>query len=185
LGLNTERTEASLQKKYPNENSYWIGLPVKSLLTPYTEIRSILAQLSPAPGSTIVDLGAGYARMAFVIGRHYPSVRFIGYEYISERVQEARLRLQASGFNNTKLVIADLESPEFNPEPADYYFLYDFSNRRSIEKVLGDLKRIAKTRSITVIGRGRSSRDIIEHEHPWLSSVHSPRHFSHYSIYQS
>jgi hypothetical protein len=189
LGLQTEETEKKIQSISSGmdirDEQLWVGLPVKTLLTPYTEIRTLLAQLDPKAEQRIVDLGAGYGRMGFVIGRHFPEVHFMGYEIVSERVDEANRCLKKLNYPKVQMRVADLSAPDFKPLEADIYFLYDFGSRAAIEKTLFDLRGIARNRSIQVVGRGRASRDAIEREHPWLSQVHPPRHYDHYSIYQS
>ncbi len=191
LGLQTVEIEKALSKGSlgsvapEKAHQLWIGLPVKSMLTPYTELRFLLEYLKPEPGQAVVDLGAGYGRMGFVAGSHFQGVRFVGYEFVPERVNEGRRCLGRFSFPGVELLQADLESPEFSPEPAEYYFLYDYGTRRAIEKTLLDLQRIAQSRPITVVGRGRASRDAIERAHPWLSAVVTPEHFAHFSIYRS
>lgn len=184
LGLATAETEARIlaSRTTPAGQNLWIGLPVQTLLTPYLEIRRILAQLSPPSGSRIVDLGTGYGRMGFVVERHHPGTEFIGYEYVAERVREG-----ARVFGRPRIFIeqADLNAPDFSPASADYYFLYDFGSREAIQKCLEDLRQIARQRIIQVVGRGRSSRDAIEREHPWLSQVITPVHGRQTSIYRS
>jgi hypothetical protein len=187
LGLRTAEIEASLALKRQLSQQLWIGLPVTAMLTPYTELRRILATLEPAQGSTIVDLGAGYGRMGFVVTAHYPGVRFVGYEFVGERVEECR-RCMKGDFaqkGDFDMIQADLASPGFAPIPADHYFLYDYGTREAIDKTLEDLRLIARARPITVVGRGRASRDAIERRQPWLSEIIAPQHFGHYSIYRS
>src|SRR4051794_33235374 len=89
LGIETERIEALLPKRSPADQEHWLGLPVQALLTPYTELRRILESLKPAPGDTVIDLGAGYGRLGFVLARHFPEARFVGYECVAERAEEA------------------------------------------------------------------------------------------------
>lgn len=196
LGIEAERIEAALAEQAREEGAtgarraegqnLWIGLPVKTLLTPYMEIRRLLAQLAPPPGSAVVDLGAGYGRMGFVLGRHWPQVKFVGYECVAARVREATRCLAPWGYGDrVRVELADLHSPEFRPIAAEFYFLYDFGSHAAIRKTLDDLKRIASSRPITVIGRGRASRNEIERGHPWLSQVVPPAHFAHYSIYRT
>ena len=190
LGLRTEETEAAIARTAVpgvnrKEQELWIGLPVKSLLTPYTEIRRMLEMVAPKPGHTVVDLGAGYARMAPVLARHHPGVAFIGYEFLRARVIEARRCLGLEDSGTSRIQQQNLGDSAFSPVPAEFYFLYDFGARETIEKTLQDLRRIAETRAITVIGRGRSSRDAIERHHPWLSQVNAPRHHGNFSIYRS
>ncbi|MEK6577704.1 MAG: methyltransferase domain-containing protein [Bdellovibrionota bacterium] len=189
LGLKIDETESMLIQKTDlpgfREQQLWIGLPAKKMLTPYSEIRAILELLSLPTGSKIVDLGAGYGRMGFVIGRHFREVHFVGYEYVNERVAESNRCLAKWQFKNVKVKLGDLSSPDFKLEPADFFFIYDYGTIQAIEKTLADLKAIARKKKITVIGRGRLSRDTIERAEPWLSQMTAPQHFAHFSIYQS
>lgn len=189
LGLETERIEHELvaRRTAQPDQQLWIGLPVQAMLTPYTELRAMLARLAPLPGQTIVDLGAGYGRMGLVIARHHPGVSFVGYEYVSERVNEGRRVIAEQLARNSRIELsqADLAAPDFMPVAADTYFIYDYGTRAAIQKSLNDLREIARTRPLTVIGRGRASRDAIEREHPWLSQVRKPEHLGHYSIYRT
>jgi hypothetical protein len=186
LGLRVLEIEVTLRRENtPPGQELWIGLDPESMQTPYTEIRRMLAKLAPPPGSRLVDLGAGYGRIGFVIGRHYPEIDFIGIEFLPERLEEARRCLSLHGYRNARMLQADLRSPEFRPPPAEFYFLYDFGSREAIGKLLGDLREIAHQKPITVVGRGRASRDAIERDHPWLSQVIPPFHGGNYSIYRS
>lgn len=201
LGLETHQIEsfltARLQKSFPptsrrllgDEQEDWVGLPVQSMQTPYAEIRSMLHELERigllSDDCTLMDLGAGYGRMAWVIGKHYPAIHFIGYEFVSERVTEARRCLLKWKFPKVSLQIADLSSAQFTLPPAQVYFIYDFGSREAIEKSLQDIRQVAQGRQVTVVGRGRSSRDAIERKHPWLSQVKVPRHFQNFSFYFS
>ena len=188
LGLQIEPIEKRLQSEKASFGGLqlWIGLPIQAMLTPFTELREMLARVGLSAGQTVIDLGAGYGRMGFVIARHHPGVRFVGYEYVAERVHEGARRLRAAGAPpEIELLQADLGDPAFAPPGADFYFIYDYGTREAIDKTLEDLRRIAAARPITVIGRGRASRDAIERGQPWLSQVREPEHFGHYSIYRS
>jgi hypothetical protein len=75
----------------------------------------------------------------------------------------------------------DIPLPE-----GDVFFIYDLSGRMSdTEVILQKLRERAKSGSLTVVGRGRATRDAIERSHPWLSGVHEPRHFGNFSFYRS
>lgn len=192
LGLRTQVTESGILEKRgasgsgaDSDTQFWIGLPVQTLLTPYVELREILERLDPGPGETIVDLGAGYGRLGFVMARHRPDARFVGYEAVAERVIEGQQGLDYWKAGNARLIVADLADPGFEPASAEFYFLYDFGSRDAIAKCLADLRRIAARRPIVVVGRGRSSRDAIERDCPWLSQVAEPEHLGNYSIYRT
>jgi hypothetical protein len=188
LGFQIYKVEeniVSIQSYKVQDTQYWIGLDPQVLQTPYIEIRMILEQLKVKAGEVIVDLGAAYSRMAYVIGEHYPEVSCKTFEYVTERVIEAKRVLQPLGFKNISIEQADLTSENFQLPPADYYFLYDFGSRQAISKILQELSKIADTKSLVVIGRGRSSRDAIERQHPWLSQVYPALHANGYSLYSS
>lgn len=187
LDLRTEAVERSLPRGElaMTGQQLWLSLPVRGLLTPYTCLRALMERLAPVPGSTVVDLGAGYGRLGFVLGRHWPGVNFLGYEYVAGRVAEGNRCLAVHGHARARLEFADLAARGFRPLSAELYFLYDYGTREAIEKTLEDLRHIALTRPITVVGRGRSSRDAIERRHPWLSQVVRPEHAPHASIYRT
>jgi precorrin-6B methylase 2 len=194
LGLQTEKVEKKLRTHgcrikasvaHERHQELWIGLAAKRFLTPYTEIRTILSLLKPKHGCSIVDLGSAYGRMGFVIGQHYPKIKFIGYEYAGERVKETKRCLKRRRHPLVKIKHADLSSMEFQPIAADYYFIYDYGTQDAIKKTLVDLKKIAREKPITIVARGRESRDAIEEHHPWLEKIAIPRRHIHFSIYRS
>jgi hypothetical protein len=123
--------------------------------------------------------------MAFVLKRHAPSVRFIGIEYVEQRHLEAKRLAELHGLENANLICADLSSDDFVLPVADVYFIYDFGSKPAIRKTLLQIQEIAFNRPITVVGRGRSSRDLIEKENPWLSEIIQPKHFRNFSIYRN
>jgi hypothetical protein len=170
LGFRMVSVEAGIPKTLSRRTGQelWQHIPMAMLLTPYLEIRALLAHLSLPAGSTVVDLGCAYGRMAFVIGRHHPELTFVGYEFVLDRVLEGRRCLAPFGYTHVRLEVADLSSRVFKPRPADAYFIYDYGTSRAIEKTLHDLEHIARKRKIVVVGRGRTVREAIK-GHYWLS----------------
>lgn len=194
LGIDSESTEKNLAKHTDYSltrdsrgvlQQSWIGLNPSALLTPYSELRRILTELNPKEGDRIIDLGAAYGRMAFVIAKHFPEVEFTGYELIAERVRVGQKAFLNYGIKPEALHLQDITDPNFFLIPAPYYFIYDFGSRDAIEILLQKLQSIAKQQSITIVGRGRATRDAIEKSHPWLSQINSPEHFGRFSIYRS
>jgi precorrin-6B methylase 2 len=190
LGFQIEAVEKTIIEHDPH--TPWAGLEPQALQTPYPEIRLMLQQLSLKSGQTIVDLGAAYGRMGLVIGAHHPEVKFIGYEISLERVKEGKRILCQFPFASTganigsvQLLPDDISRTDWQLPEADVYFIYDFGDLESIIRVIDQLKKRAVKTPITVVGRGRRTRDHIERHEPWLSQVNSPRHCGNFSIYQS
>lgn len=180
LGLRTLEIEGQLAERGCRERApsscgesqeLWLGLDVQALLTPYCEIRAILERLRPNAGDTVIDLGAAYGRMAFVIERHFPGVRFVGYEYVGERAREGRRAFNGAGLKRSRLEHADLAAGDFQPEDAQIYFIYDYGTPKAIEKTLYDLRRRSQESPAFVVCRGRHSRYLISNRHPWLKSA--------------
>ncbi len=191
LGLRTAETEIqiaqNLSKNKPEQanQQLWLKIPLAAMQTPYSEIREILSHFEVEKPLLIIDLGCAYGRMGFVIAKHFPNWKFVGYEVVSLRVLRAIEAINKSPCERVQFEVADLSEKSFKPVLGDVFFLYDYGTREAIEKTLQDLQEIAKQKTIIVIGRGRASRDAIERNHPWLSQVAQPQHFPHYSLYRT
>jgi SAM-dependent methyltransferase len=195
LGLQTEAVENQLRTKAlattaafgdaGGSREFWVGKPVQTFSTPYTELREVLEELKPKVGQSISDLGAGYGRMAHVLARHFAGAKFVGYELVPERQAEAQRAIDLAQLKNAQVRCADVAKIDFLANPADFYFMYDFGSRADVEICVENLKRAARSHPITIVARGGRSRDIIEKSHPWLSQVVTPLHRDHYSIYRS
>lgn len=191
----TEKTLAAPETKSEFADiETWRGLPVQSLLTPYTEIRWMLSLLSLRPGETACDLGCAYGRMAFVMHRHTPQNHFVGYEIEEARVIEGnrvlakyldRFPAPVGTIGRQVLLHQDLTAEDFILPDAAAYFIYDFGSAAAIEGILQKLKARARERSIQVIGRGRRTRALIHANHPWLCEVNPAKHTENFSVYRS
>ncbi len=184
LGLDLDEPQPS-GSHLVVEAQTWSHLSTQQFQTPYCEIRNILDHLRLQPKQTLVDLGCGYGRFAYVLNRHYPGVIFKGYEVDSHRVQRAKEKFQFHQLHNAEVCLEDISGPSFIIPKAEYYFIFDFGNTQSILEILEKLKILARNSPITVVGRGRATRHYIQELHPWLSQVNEPQHRSHYSIYKS
>ncbi len=192
LGFQTEAVETKLaQSDIANEQDreFWLGKSVQTFSTPYTELRSIIEDLRPVLADqnapTIVDLGAGYGRLAHVMDAHIPHVRFIGYELVRERQAEGQRVIEQRRLKLAELIYQDVTTLDFETLTASVFFLYDFGSREDVETCMEILKRLARRTTITVVGRGGRSREVIEKLHPWLSQVVKPLHRDHHSVYSS
>ncbi len=184
LGLAVEATEARIRAP-KDDQERWQDRHSSIWLTPYVELRAWLEEVKPEPGETVVDLGAGYGRLGFVLARHFPLTRFLGFELVKERVGQGAECLKKFGAVNSELLEADISSPAWQPPAADLFFIYDYGTKAAISKTLSDLRELSKVKKFRVVGRGRAVRAQIEREHPWLGSVNAPIHHSHYSIYRA
>lgn len=183
LGLRVDEIESRLaasgsKKPAPitsgEHQKLWFGLAPQDLLTPYLEIRSLLETLKFEFGGRalhLVDLGAAYGRMAFVIERHFPEFQFTGFEYVGERVADGARVLEQVRAKRSRLLHADLTEAKFQIPDADVYFIYDYGTPKAIEKTLFDLKRKAQSRELIVVARGRNSRYSIDRQHQWLHKL--------------
>jgi hypothetical protein len=122
------------------------------------------------PGESIVDLGAAYCRMAFVLARHYPGVKFLGIECVPQRVAEAQRILKAQGHEHFICSCADLSCDEFEIPRAQAYFIYDCGTRSDIEKTLNKLRDLHFTQGMgfRLVARGLRVRAAIDEGQPWL-----------------
>ncbi len=190
LGFRYEDIEESLLKThqdsiFSSERQFWYGLELPSLQTPYSEIHEMVKRLKPQDHELWLDLGAAYGRMGIFLGFLYPKVRFIGYEYVSERVCEANRVFQDWKLESVVMKQADLATESFQVEQADLYFIYDFGSKTDVYRVLEKLRLIAQTKKIRVIARGRGVRNWILMDFPWLYDVCPAEHYLNWSLFQS
>ncbi len=164
-------------------NQTWVGLDPQTLQTPYLELKEVCELLSPEAQQSIIDLGAGYGRMGLVLNALCPEVKFVGYEFVAERVNEGRRIFAQHELNHAELYVQDLTDKHFVLPVADYYFLYDYGELAHIRRTLKQLEDLADRHSFKVVARGKGARSLIEYEHPWLSDVYTPIHRENFSIY--
>jgi hypothetical protein len=190
LGFNCTPIEDKLfeqnqEKLFSSSQQFWFGLELQSMQTPYSEIVEMINLLKPQDEQLWVDLGAAYGRMGIVLGLKHPKVKFIGYEVVSERVDEGNRIFKNWKLASASLKKADISQPECMLEAADVYFLYDFGSKKDVYIVLEKLRLIAQKKSICVIARGRGMKNWILMDLPWLYDIHPPQHFANWSIFRS
>lgn len=183
LGFRIAETEHKI--KVVKGANYWVGLDQEVLQTPYLEFEEIMECLNLEENSLIVDVGAAYGRLGHVIGKSFPKLKFLGLEAVLERVEEGNRVLKKFDYPNVSLKHADVAIDNFSLPAAEAYFIYDFGCPEHVRKALSDIGEISKLKLVKVVGRGRLSRDLIEHENHWLSQVAPPVHFKNFSIYQT
>ncbi len=163
-------------------NQTWVGLDHQVLQTPYDELLEMALELNPLKEEYWIDLGAGYGRMGLLLHFLYPHVRFDGFELVKERVLEGQRIFDKFECHKARLLEQDLFAKEFSLPDADVYFLYDYGKVNHIRHTLKQIEEKAMTRNFKIIARGRGSRSLIDHEHPWLA-VKPVKHYENYAIY--
>ncbi len=160
----------------------WIGLKPETLQTPYHELLKLCEHLRPQKDEVLIDLGAGYGRLGLVLHYLYPEVFFKGYELVSERVEEGNRVFKNLGCDKAELFCQDLTKDFIIPK-ATYYFIYDYGKVAHIRQTLKQLEAFTDSHHFKVVARGKGTRSIIEHEHPWLSQINPVIREENFSIY--
>jgi hypothetical protein len=161
-------------------NQTWVGLDYQTLQTPYAELWEMIELLGHSP-QHVVDLGAGYGRMALVLHKRDPAIQFTGYELVAQRVAEGLRVFGQLGISAT-LLEQDLMASDFELPLADVYFLYDFGKVSHIRTIMDKLSRLADHHCFKIIARGKGCRSLIDFDYPWLTAISHRDHFSIYSM---
>jgi len=183
--INPEGTIHSWSKAVHGNVQTYIGLNPRQLQTPYSELLEMLNDLNLKDGEHVVDLGAGYGRMALIMSSLFSQSLFTGYEFVKERVDSGSAAIDMFGNNNVKLLCQDLFCDSFELPLAEYYFIYDYGLTDHIRKTLNQLRDIGLKKQIKVIARGRGCKSLIYHSHPWLSQVFEPEIKDNYTIFRN
>ncbi len=149
----------------------WVGLHPQVLNTPYEELHRMCALWGPAPDSHLVDLGAGYGRLGFVLREHEPLAHYTGIECVPERVDEANRMFAEHGCERARMVLGNLFAEGFTLPMADCYLIYDYGNIEHIRWTMGQLQNLADVHRFRVIARGDGIRSLVRYAHPWLLEV--------------
>ncbi|MFN8790427.1 MAG: hypothetical protein ACK5Y2_03115 [Bdellovibrionales bacterium] len=190
LAYNCDAIEKALFESHSGSSAfpqqqYWFGLDLQSLQTPYSELVEMIKSLNPQVGDLWLDLGAAYGRLGVVLGFLRPGVRFVGYEYVDERVEEGSRIFKFWNLRQAKMRQVDLASKGFELGRAQVYFLYDFGSKRDVYSVLEKLRLQAQQGPICVVARGRGVRQWILQDFPWLSSQESLSPYPNWTVFQS
>ncbi len=177
--------EANHETLFSSPRQFWYGLDLQTLQTPYSEIVEMVQHLKPQPEELWLDLGAGYGRMGIVLASLCSQIKFVGYEYVQKRVDEGNRIFKKWNFFFARMKQADLAAPDFELEPADLYFLYDFGSKDDVYKIIKKLQDLALKKPIRVVARGRGVRNWILMDFPWLYDINPPEHFANWTVFRS
>lgn len=160
----------------------WVGLDPQVLQTPYHELWEMGQYLDRDQINSVIDLGAGYGRSAIVWDSILDLSRYIGHEFVEERVSEGQIALNRFCQSDCELTQQDITANSFDLHRADLYFIYDFGNIEDINQILEELGAVHD--QFKLIARGDGVRSLIHHKHPWLD-IFDTIHEKNYSIYST
>lgn len=192
LGLESKDIENKLvfdKKENPRQTynvlSTWIGLHHQTLQTPYHDILQIGQTLLPLKPKLIVDFGAAYGRIGFVLNTILPETEFLGLEIVEERIKEGNRILKEYNKKNVQLISKDILSKNFEIPKADIYFIYQFGQINEVNALLKSLAQKFKKEEFLLIIRGDEVRDLISNSFPIFSESISPVHQPPWNIYSN
>jgi hypothetical protein len=155
FGLDYSRDIGMKNNEMTSERLYeGAGLGVQ---TSYSSLLMAIQALQIKPAAKLVDLGSGYGRLGLLMGLLRPDIEFTGYEFVGHRVEVAnnaslRLGLERS----VHFCIQDLSIAEFAIPEADVYYMYDPFTGETYNHVFGQLEKISREKSITIVTKGNA-----------------------------
>ena len=200
IGYKIPKIEQSLLQKYraydkaPDESNKkkhfegtetWIGLHPQILQTPYSEIYEFLSLFKKFKPKKVVDLGAGYGRVAIVLNALFPEAEFIGHEILKDRLDEARRIFTKLEMKNATMLIENILEDSFELPEADIYFIYDFSGPLDLKIILERLSSKMDKDKFFIVAKGDGIRSIIQLKFPEIWALNGTIHQKTYSIYSS
>lgn len=124
------------KKKHFGGTQTWIGLHPQALQTTYNEIFDALYTIREFPIKRVVDIGSGYGRVGLVMNSIFPSAEFIGLEILKQREFEGNRIFEKLKLSNCKIILENVLEKDFVLPKAEVYFMYDFSEKEDICKIL-------------------------------------------------
>lgn len=140
----------------------------------YSTILLALHHLDLQTGSKVIDLGSGFGKVGLVCSLLHPDVEFIGYEYVSHRVDVSN---EASQFldlgQNLQFITQDLSLPSFQLPVADVYYLYDPFTKETYQTILEQIVDVSQTQPVTVVTKGNARKWLLElaEENNWPAPI--------------
>lgn len=183
--LNNDNQSYYNTRLQVGESQKWFGLDPQVLQTPYHEIHDFFSLLAKRKINKVIDLGAGYGRVAIVMQSFFPNAHFAGYEIVEERVVEAKRVFEKLTIdNNCQMYSEDITQWEELPH-ADLYFIYDFSEFEDVRKILTFISQSMYKKKFFIVARGEGIRSMIQLKYPEIWCVNGAIHRKNWSLYSS
>jgi DNA-binding winged helix-turn-helix (wHTH) protein len=137
---------------------------------PYTVLRDLFRRFELPPGTTLLDLGSGYGRVAFY-GHLLTGMRVCGIEIVAERVAEARRIQQRLGLSGLDFLCGDALTTPW-PETTHYCLMNAFASP-ILPQIVERLEETARQRRIFIASV--STSNLVLERQPWLHEIGRPQ----------
>lgn len=149
-------------KRHFKDSQTWIGLHPQALQTPYHDLYQALYLLKDFNIEKIVDIGAGYGRVAFVMKSLFPKASFTGFEILKQRQLEANRLYEKFDLDDCQIHLQNVLEEGFTLPHAQVYFIYDFSELDDICQILDQLSARLGKEDFFLISRGDRTSFLLE-----------------------
>lgn len=152
------------RKTHYQDTQTWIGLHPQVLQTPYNDLYEVLSLIPKDNIFKIVDIGCAYGRIGVIASVLYPKARFIGYEILDKRVNEANRIYEKLNLINSEVIQSNVLDFGFELPDAQIYFIYDFSEKEDIKRVLSKICEKIGQVDFYLITRGERVESLLKKE---------------------
>ncbi len=171
FGLSRKDINLKLAPVHKNSDTAvgtWPHLLPDGYNTSYRLLDEMLLRANLKDGDIVVDMGSGLGRLGILIGKKYPNLKYVGYEFWMDRIQPAMNVAQQDGLRNVNYVHADFSTPDFTLVRGDLFFAYQPNSSNEIMAVMTKkLREVAKHKAIRVVTR-IGSREFLDHSQQFL-----------------
>ena len=136
--------------------------------TPYSTIREFLRIIKPSKDDIVYDLGSGYGRIIFYGALTTPAF-YKGVEILPERIASCNKIRTKLKLKNAEFISRNVLEDDF--KDGSVFFLFNPFYMETLEKVGEKLKKIARTKKITIASWGGTSDEYFEEQH-WLKPIY-------------
>lgn len=160
-----QRADHSNKKDHFKGTQTWIGLHPQILQTPYSDILEIFRILEKQNVSTIVDFGAAYGRVGFVLNSLSNHYNFIGFEILDERANEAIRLFEKFDLQHATILTQNILDDDFSVPLADVYFIYDFSEVDDIRHIIYKIEQTHPNKEYYIVAKGERVNQALKYKY--------------------
>ena len=129
----------------------------------YSTILLALNHIDSKHGAKIIDLGSGYGRVGLVCSLLRPDIEFVGYEYVTHRVDVGNISKSFLGLEKSlDFKTQDLSLESFRIPNADVYYMYDPFTKETYEYVLKQIVELSKIKKVVIVTKGNARSWLVD-----------------------